>query len=94
MSKSFGNVEYDDVGVLYLKGLRIVPDPSVAALTTQQNLRQQSSLQAITDSNGGLIAVNPAPGTVGSMSENHLEGPGQVSFDLNLVKRVRIGERK
>jgi hypothetical protein len=94
LTKSFGRVEHDNAGVLYFQGLRIVPDPAAAALTTQQNLNQASLMQALTDSSGRLIAVNAAPGTIGSMSPNYLEGPGQVRFDVNLVKRVRIGEGK
>ena len=85
-------MECDDVGVSYFQGLTIVPDPAVQSLTTEQNLRQGSLMQAITDSNGRLIAVNPAPGTLGSMAHGYLEGPGQVRFDVNLVKRIRIGE--
>jgi hypothetical protein len=94
LPKSFGKVERDDVGVLYFQGLKIVPDPATAALTPQQNLNQASSMQAITDSSGRLLAVNAAPGKLGTMGPNYLEGPGQVRFDVNLVKRVRIGERK
>ena len=92
LPKSSGNVAYDDVGVTYFQGTRIVPDPAVQTLTTQQSLRQGSLMQAITDSDGGLIAMNPAPGVVGSMAHGYLEGPGQVRFDINLIKRIRIGE--
>jgi hypothetical protein len=92
LPKDFGSVERDDVGVVYFKGLKIVRDPSAAALTTQQNLNQASLMQALTDSDGRLIAVNPAPGTLGSMSPGYLEGPGQVRFDINLMKRIRFGE--
>src|SRR5262249_42399596 len=83
LPKSFGRVERDDVGVLYFQGLKVVRDPAAAALTTQQNLNQASLMQAITDSNGRLIAVNAAPGTVGSMTPGYLEGPGQVRFEVN-----------
>jgi hypothetical protein len=93
LPKSFGRVDYDAVGVAYFKGLGITRDPATAALTTQQNLNQGSSMQAIIDSSGQLIAVNASPGRIGSMS-NDLEGPGQVRFDVNLVKRIRIGEGK
>jgi hypothetical protein len=94
LPKSFGTVEYDGVGVLYFGGLGIVRDPSAAALTTQQNLNQASLMQAITDSNGRLIAVNAAPGTLGTMNPGYLEGPGQIRLDVNVIKRVRIGEAK
>ena len=49
-------------------------------------------MKAITDSSGRLIAVNAAPGTLGTMAPGYLQGPGQVRFDLNLIKRIRIGE--
>jgi hypothetical protein len=94
LPKDFGRVTYDNVGVLYFEGLGIVRDPAGAALTTQQNLNQGSLMQAITDSNGRLIAANAAPGTLGSMNSSYLEGPGQFRLDVNLVKRVRIGEGK
>jgi hypothetical protein len=28
------------------------------------------------------------------LAPSYLQGPGQVRFDLNLIKRIRIGERK
>jgi hypothetical protein len=94
LPKDFGSVTHDDVGVLYFQGLKVVPAPAVASLTTQQNVRQFSSMQAIVDSSGRLIALNAAPGTLGSMDPSYLQGPGQVRFDVNLIKRVRIGEEK
>jgi hypothetical protein len=94
LPKSYGRVDYDAVGVVYFKGLGIVRDPASAALTAQQGLNQASTMQAITDSSGQIIAVNAAPGKLGSIGPNYLEGPGQVRFDANLVKRVRIGEGK
>jgi hypothetical protein len=94
LRKDFGEVTRDDVGVLYFPGLKVVQDPAVSALTTQQNLNQASLMQALTDASDNLIAVNPAPGTVGTMGPGYLEGPGQVQLDVNLIKRIRIGEGK
>jgi len=93
LPKGFGNVTHDDVGVLYFSGLKIVPDPAVANLTTQDTLNQASLMQAVADAGtNSLIAVNPAPGTLGNMYPAYLEGPGQVRLDVNLVKRIRISE--
>jgi hypothetical protein len=92
LPKNFGTVTYDDFGVRYFEGLTVVRDPAVSALT--QNLRTFSTMQAIADSSGKIIAVNAMPGTLGSLDPSYLEGPGQVRFDVNLVKRVRIGEGK
>jgi hypothetical protein len=92
LAKDFGTVTRDDVGVRYFQGLTVVRDPAASALTGQQGLNQLSTLQALTDSSGRLIAVNPAPGTIGKLAPGYLEGPGRMSFDLNLIKRIRIGE--
>jgi len=94
LPKDFGKVAYDSVGVRYFEGLGIVRDPAVDAVTTQQGLSQASQMQAITDSSGRILAVNALPGSIGGMSHGYLEGPGQVRFDVNLVKRVHIGEGK
>ncbi|HET9220422.1 MAG TPA: TonB-dependent receptor [Terriglobia bacterium] len=94
MQKDFGKVTRDAIGVLYFPGLKIVRDPAATALTSQQNLNQASLMQALADAQDNLIAVNPAPGTVGSMSPGYLEGPGQFRLDVNLIKRIRIGEGK
>ena len=69
-----------------------MPDPAIARLTTSQFLRQRSTLKAIADSSGNLIAVNPSPGALGAMSQTTLEGPGSFRFDMNLMKRVRFHE--
>jgi hypothetical protein len=92
MRKGFGSVTYDNVGVQYFQGLKIVPDPAVTKLTSQETLNQASLMQALVDSEGHLIAANPAPGTLGTMYPGYLEGPGQVRLDVNVVKRIRIGE--
>jgi hypothetical protein len=94
LAKDFGAVTRDDVGVRYFEGLTVVRDPAVSALTAQQGLNQLSTLQALADSSGRLVAVNPAPGTIGKMAPGYLEGPGRMSFDLNLIKRIRVGAGK
>jgi hypothetical protein len=81
-------------GVVYFPDLKQVRDPAVAALTTQQGLQSRSNMLAIADANGQIVLVNPAPGTLGTLRTNSLEGPGEFSVDLNLVKRVVIKESK
>jgi hypothetical protein len=45
---------------------------------------------AIADSSGKIIAVNPAPGTLGSLSQTYLEGPGSFRLDVNLIKKIAL----
>jgi len=52
------------------------------------------TLFAIADSSGNIILANPAPGQVGSLGYRALQGPGSFTLDVDLVKRVRIGEGK
>ncbi len=82
---------------MYFDGLRQVPDPSIGNLTTAQGVRARSNLRAILDSSGRLLLVNPAPGTVGNLAPRLLEGPGGFGlsgFSANLLKRIRLTERK
>ena len=89
---SNGHPQRTENGVIFFDGLRQMPDPAIARLTTSQFLRQRSTLKAIADSSGNLIAVNPSPGALGAMSQTTLEGPGSFRFDMNLMKRVRFHE--
>jgi hypothetical protein len=94
LPKSTGNVQRVQDGVVYFGDLKQVADPAIAGLTTLQGIRGASSLKAIADSSGRIIAINPIPGTVGSLSQAYLEGPGSFRFDTNLIKHVRIRENK
>ena len=38
--------------------------------------------------------MNPAPGQIGNLGRNTIEGPALLGFDANLIKRVRITETK
>ncbi len=77
-------------GVVLFPGLRQVADPTIAQLTAQQNLNQQSTLRAITDAAGNYLLINPAPGTLGTMPA--LTAPHFLRFDANLIKRFRLRE--
>jgi hypothetical protein len=63
-------------------------------VTTSQNLQGANSNLAIADEQGRIILVNPVPGKNGNMGRSYFAGPGAINLDANLVKRVRVGERK
>ena len=46
------------------------------------------------DSNGNIVLANPAPGTVGTLGRQWIEGPTHANLDVNLVKRIRLSEGK
>jgi len=83
LPKSTGRVVKGVNGVRYFTGLHQVDDPSIARLTSQQQLNEYSSLFALADSSGKLVAVNPTPGKLGNMAYGYLQGPGYYRFDLN-----------
>jgi hypothetical protein len=62
-------------------------------MTSANNIAGRSTLKAITDASGRLLLVNPEPGTLGTLGQRFLEGPGALRLDLNLIKRIRISER-
>jgi hypothetical protein len=92
LPKDTGEVKRLDNGVTYFGGLKQVPDPAIAKLTPLQLLNTRSTLQAIANSSGSLIAVNPDPGTLGSLSQTFLQGPGAFRLDVNLKKKFRVRE--
>jgi hypothetical protein len=94
ISKTPGQVRVTGNGVFYETGLQQVPDPSIAGLTTRNNVRSLSTLRAIADSSGRILLINPLPGTLGNLSPTFFEGPGSYRLDLNMIKRIRLFERK
>src|SRR5439155_25295694 len=52
------------------------------------------SNKPITDAQGRLFLVNPAPGTPGSLGLKWIEGPAPLNLDVNMIKRVKIAETK
>ena len=94
LPKNTGHVTRTDNGVVYFDRLKQVADPAIANLTLSQLLRTRSSLKAIADSSGRIIAVNPAPGALGALSQTYLEGPGSFRLDANLIKRIPLREGK
>lgn len=94
LPKSIGKVTPAASGASYFPDLKQIDDPSKSSVTTQQTLQNQFSNRAIVDAQGNLILINPAPGTRGTLGRAWIEGPSHIGMDVNVVKRVRIDERK
>src|SRR5262249_40154684 len=92
LPKNTGKVKRLDNGVTYFDGLKQVPDPAINKLTSLQFLNSRSNLKAVADASGTIIAINPAPGTLGSLSQTWLEGPGAFRLDVNLKKSFSLRE--
>jgi hypothetical protein len=92
LRKNFGGVAFDSTGVFYFEGLKLIPDPSIAGLTTLQGLNTRSNLTALALLDGTPVAINPKPGKLGNMYLTYLEGPGTIRLDMNVIKRIRTGE--
>ncbi len=72
-----------------------VRDPQCASVTTQQNLRNSCTINAVADSKTGQVLLqNPLPGRRGTLGIRSIEGPGIWRFDANLSKLVKISETK
>ena len=80
--------------MLYFAGLQQVADPYGPNVTSLNGLNGQFSNKAIADSQGRILLVNPQPGTLGNLGLRWIEGPKNLSLDANLIKRVRITEKK
>jgi len=94
LPKDSGKLTYTTNGGYYFKGYTQVTDPSVNSVTPLQTLQSSFSNKALADANGNIIVANPAPGTVGTLGRQWIEGPTHANLDVNLVKRIRLGERK
>jgi hypothetical protein len=92
--KSSGKLTYTTSGANYFAGLKQVTDPSVSTITQLQTLQSSFSNKALVDANGNIVLANAAPGTVGTLGQQWVEGPTHAGFDVDLVKRIRIDERK
>ena len=94
VDKSLGEAAKRGNGVFYFTGLQQVADPSRALLTNSGGVRGRSTLQAIADASGNLLLANPTPGTLGNLAPNFWSGPGAMRLDVNLIKRIRVSERR
>jgi hypothetical protein len=73
---------------------RLVTDPQCANVTALQGARTACTLGAIADAQGRILLQHSVPGTLGTLGENWIEGPGSFRFDMSASKTVRIGENK
>ena len=92
--KSVGKLSYAATGAYYFDGFTQVTDPFINNVTTLQTLQSSFSSKALVDANGNIILANPRPGTVGTLGRSWIEGPTHANLDVNLVKRIKIAERK
>ena len=76
----------------YFSGLKQITDPAVSSIAP--GLAGTFTNKAITDVNGNLLLLNPAPGQIGMLGLKSIEGPPFLQFDTNLMKRIRITETK
>jgi len=69
--------------------------PTCAASTTACNgLYSAYTNKAIQAPDGKIILINPLPGQTGNLAQNSLRGPGSFYFDMNIIKRFKIDEKK
>ena len=93
--KSAGKVTYTAQGAYYFAGYtQVVDDASRSNVTNSQTLQGSFSNKVIQGPNGNTVLANPAPGTIGTLGRTWIEGPTHANFDVNLVKRIRLAERK
>ena len=92
--KSAGKITPTASGAYYFDGYKQVTDPSISGVTPLQTLQSSFGNRALADANGNIILANPSPGTIGSLGRTWIEGPTHAGFDVNLVKRIRIAEKK
>jgi hypothetical protein len=93
-SKSVGGVTKVSNGVVYFDGYQQIADPGLAAVTTVNALDTRYTLFAIADAQGNPVLINPGAGQIGTLGRNVIEGPGRLTLDANLIKRVRIDETR
>ncbi|HYR43701.1 MAG TPA: hypothetical protein VER98_11795, partial [Terriglobia bacterium] len=92
--KNAGQVTKLANGVTLFPGIQQITDPAVAGVTSANGLNGNFTNKAITDAQGNVLLVNPAPGQNGSLGLKWIEGPARFNFDANLIKRVKITETK
>jgi len=63
-------------------------------VTTLQGLQAQCTNNALTDAQGNILLQHAAPGTLGTLGDRWIEGPGSFRFDLGASKTFNIDETK
>jgi len=97
--KDSGKITYTSNGGYFFDGYTQVADPNINNVTTLQTLQSSFSNKALCVGSNGVcsgpvILANPAPGVVGTLGRQWLEGPTHANLDVNLVKRIKLAERK
>jgi hypothetical protein len=92
--KNAGKVTPGAAGATYFPGFQQIADLARGSVTTLQGLQNQFSNRTITDAQGNLVLINPAPGQLGTLGQQWIEAPARINLDMNLVKRVRLDETK
>ncbi len=89
-----GRIEKRGNGVFFFPDYEVVPDPQVGGITDLNGVRGRSIMLAVKDKRTDqIVAVNPAPGTLGNAPLAYFQGPGYFALDMNLLKTVTIRER-
>ena len=94
--KSSGKIAYakDIAGAMYFAGFTQTSDPACGKITASQTLNTVCTNLAIKDASGNFILVNPEPGQLGNLGKRWIEGPSTLQFDMDLVKRIKVAEKK
>ncbi len=81
-------------GATYFQGLTQTSDATCNSVKTVPTLSALCTNLAIKDSSGNLILTNPQPGQLGNLGKRWIEGPSSFQLDMDLVKRIKITEKK
>src|SRR4030095_15067455 len=94
--KNFGNAKMTDGLPTYFSenGFLFQRDPGCQGVTTLQALQGQCTNNALTDAQGNILLQYAAPGTLGTLGDRWIEGPGSFRFDLGASKTIRIDEAR
>jgi hypothetical protein len=94
--KDIGNAKMTNVLPTYFseEGFLIQRDPGCQSVTMLQNLRDQCTNNALTDAQRNILLQHAAPGTLGTLGDRWIEGPGSFRFDLGASKTIQIDESK
>lgn len=91
LPKDMGKVTKLADAVVFFDGWTQVADPSFTP-TTLNGMNTAYNNKAIVAPNGQIVLVNPQPGELGTLGYTTHRGPGDIRFDLNVVKRFQIDE--
>jgi len=94
--KDTGNATMTNVLPVYFveNNFQVVRDPGCSSVTTLQVLDTRCTNNALADAQRNIILQHAAPGTLGTLGDRWLEGPGSFRFDLGASKTIRIDETK